>query len=86
MTRTVNGSSDRRLDAYNSLFPSFELGLWNAWILVIPMLVIFSFDVKDTTARESGAFQLTKNEKRILNAIPLIIVVSFVYAVFSLSN
>jgi len=65
-----------------SLIPAFELGLWNAWIFVIPMLINFFFDVRATAARESGDFQLTKKEKRILNAIPLTIIVSFVYAVF----
>jgi protein-S-isoprenylcysteine O-methyltransferase Ste14 len=65
-----------------ALTPAFELGLWNAWILVIPMLIIFFFDVKVTAARESGDFQLTRKEKRILNAIPLTMFVSFVYAVF----
>jgi protein-S-isoprenylcysteine O-methyltransferase Ste14 len=65
-----------------SLIPAFELGLWNAWIFVIPMLIIFFLDVKATTARESGDFQLTKREKRILNAIPLTIIISFFYAVF----
>lgn len=67
------------------LIPAFELGLWNAWILVIPMLLIFFFAVKVTSARESGeagAFQLTKKEKRVINAIFLPMVVSFVYAVF----
>jgi protein-S-isoprenylcysteine O-methyltransferase Ste14 len=65
-----------------SLLPAFELDLWNAWILVIPMLIIFFSDIRATVARESGDFQLTKKEKRILNAIPLPIVVSFIYAVF----
>ena len=65
-----------------SIIPEFELGLWNAWILVIPMLIIFFFDVKVTTARESGDFQLTTKEKRILNAIPLTMFISFFYAVF----
>ena len=65
-----------------SLIPAFELGLWNAWILVIPMVIIFFFDVRVTTARESGDFQLTRKEKRVLNAIPLTMFISFVYAVF----
>ena len=65
--------------------PAFELGLWNAWILVILMLIIFFFDVRVTAARESGKsgdFQLTKKEKIIMNAVFLPMVVSFVYAVF----
>ena len=55
-----------------SLIPEFELGLWNAWILVIPMLVTFFFDVRVTAARESGKsgdFKLTKKESIIMNAV-----------------
>jgi len=68
-----------------SPIPEFELGLWNAWILVIPMLIIFLFDVRATAARESGKagdFQLTRKEKIIMNAIFLPMVISFVYAIF----
>jgi len=68
-----------------SFMPAFELGVWNAWILVIPMLIIFFFDVRVTAARESGKsgdFQLTRKEKRLMNAVFLPMIVSFVYAVF----
>jgi len=68
-----------------SLVPEFELGLWNAWILVIPMLITFFFDVRVTAARESGKsgdFKLTKKENIIMNAVFLPMIVSFVYAVF----
>ena len=68
-----------------SVMPAFELGLWNAWILVIPMLIIFFFDVRATAARESGKsgdFQLTRREKQIMNAVFVPMIVSFVYAVF----
>jgi protein-S-isoprenylcysteine O-methyltransferase Ste14 len=68
-----------------SLVPAFELGLWNAWILVIPILVISFSDMRATASRESGKagdFQLTRKEKRIINAVFLPMVVSWVYAVF----
>ena len=68
-----------------SPIPELELGLWNAWILVVPMLIIFFFDIRATAARESGKsgdFQLTKKEKIIMNGIFLPLVISFVYAVF----
>ena len=68
-----------------SLIPEFELGLWNAWILVIPMLIIFFYTMKVTSVRESGEagdFELTKKEKRIITAVFLLIVVSSIYAVF----
>jgi len=68
-----------------SLIPEFALGLWNAWILVIPMLITFFFDVRVTAARESGKagdFKLTKRENIIMNAVFLPMIVSFVYAIF----
>jgi protein-S-isoprenylcysteine O-methyltransferase Ste14 len=68
-----------------ALMPAFEIGLWNAWIFVIPILVIAFSDMRVTAARESGQsadFQLTRKEKRIINAIFLPMVVSFIYAVF----
>jgi protein-S-isoprenylcysteine O-methyltransferase Ste14 len=68
-----------------SLIPAFELGLWNAWILVIPIIIISFSDMRATASRESGKagdFQLTRKEKRIINAVFLPMVVSWVYAVF----
>jgi len=68
-----------------SLIPEFELSLWNAWILVIPMLIILFSEMRATASRESGKardFQLTKKENRIIYAIFLGMVVSWVYAVF----
>ncbi len=68
-----------------SLVPAFEIGVWNAWILAIPLLVTMFSDMRVTATRESGQsgdFQLTIKEKRIINAIFLPMVLSFVYAVF----
>jgi protein-S-isoprenylcysteine O-methyltransferase Ste14 len=68
-----------------SFIPVFELGLWNAWILVIPVLIIMFSDMKATSIRESGKavdFQLTKKENRLTYVVFLPMFVSFVYAVF----
>jgi protein-S-isoprenylcysteine O-methyltransferase Ste14 len=68
-----------------SLIPAFELGLWNAWILVIPILIISFSDMRVTASRESGKagdFQLTRKENRLTYAVFLPMVVSWVYAVF----
>jgi protein-S-isoprenylcysteine O-methyltransferase Ste14 len=68
-----------------SLIPAFEFGLWNAWILVIPILIISFSDMRVTAARESGEagdFQLTKKENRLTYAVFLPMLVSWVYAVF----
>ena len=67
------------------LVPAFEIGIWNAWILVIPMLIIFFFDMRVTSAGESGQsgdFRLTTNEKRIINAFFVPLTLCLVYAVF----
>jgi protein-S-isoprenylcysteine O-methyltransferase Ste14 len=68
-----------------SLIPDFELGLWNAWILVIPMLIISFSDMRVTASREAGKagdFKLTRKENRLTYAVFLPMVVSWVYAVF----
>jgi protein-S-isoprenylcysteine O-methyltransferase Ste14 len=62
-----------------------ELGLWNAWILVVPMLIVLFSDMRATAARESGKegdFQLTRREKMLMNTIFLPMVISWVYSVF----
>jgi protein-S-isoprenylcysteine O-methyltransferase Ste14 len=68
-----------------ALIPAFEIGVWNAWIFVIPMLIVSFSDMRVTAARESGQpgdFKLTRKEKRIMNAVFLPMIVSFIYAVF----
>ena len=68
-----------------SLIPAFELGLWNAWLLVIPILLLSFSDMKVTAAREPtepADFQLTKKENRLTYAVFLPMVVSWFYAVF----
>ena len=71
-----------------SLIPAFELGLWNAWILVVPILILSFSDMKVTAARESGGkvepadFQLTKKENRLTYVVFLPMIASWVYAVF----
>ena len=68
-----------------ALIPAFEIGVWNAWIFVIPMLIISFSDMRVTAARESGQqgdFKLTIKEKRIINAVFLPMIGSFIYAVF----
>jgi protein-S-isoprenylcysteine O-methyltransferase Ste14 len=68
-----------------SVIPAFEIGLWNAWILVIPILIISFSDMRATASRESGKagdFKLTRKENRLTYAVFLPMVVSWVYAVF----
>lgn len=67
------------------LVPVFELGFWNAWIFVLPILIIMFSDMKVTSVRESGRagdFKLTRKESRLTYVVFLPMVASFVYAVF----
>jgi len=68
-----------------SLIPAFEIGLWNAWILTIPILIISFSDMGATASRESGKegdFKLTKKENTTANAIFLPMMICWVYTVF----
>ena len=68
-----------------SFIPAFELGLWNAWILIIPILIISFSDMRATASRESGKagdFKLTRKENRLTYAVFLPMVVSWFYAIF----
>ena len=68
-----------------TIIPAFEIGLWNAWILLIPMLIISFSDMAATASRESGKegdFKLTKKENRIANAFFLPMIISWVYTIF----
>jgi protein-S-isoprenylcysteine O-methyltransferase Ste14 len=67
------------------LIPAFKIGLWNAWILVIPILVLYLLSMRVTAARESGKsgdFKLTKKENTIVYTILFVMVISFIYAIF----
>jgi len=68
-----------------SLIPAFELGLWNAWILIIPILIVSFSDMRVTASRESGKagdFKLTRKENRLTYAVFLPMIISWIYAVF----
>jgi protein-S-isoprenylcysteine O-methyltransferase Ste14 len=68
-----------------SLIPAFELGLWNAWILFIPVLFIYLFAVKVISARESektGDFHLNRKETLVSHLPLLVMFIAFFYAIF----
>ena len=66
-----------------SFVPAFRLGLWNAWILVILLMVIFIFGSKILGKRGSGDYSgHTKREKMFGSITSLIQMGSIVYSVF----
>jgi len=66
-----------------SLTPEFELGLWNAWIFILPMIVISIFGSKILGKRGSGEVSsLTKRVKTANNLYLLMLVLLYVYSIF----
>jgi protein-S-isoprenylcysteine O-methyltransferase Ste14 len=66
-----------------SLVPEFELGFWNAWIFILPVIFLQIFGAKILGKRGSGEdWGHTKNEK-ILNIISsLIVLAPYAYSIF----
>jgi len=68
-----------------SLIPEFELGIWNAWILVLPIIVLSALLTKMLVKRESGKIQdsgLTNKERIIFTIHHLIFLASCAYTIF----
>ena len=66
-----------------SLVPAFELGLWNAWIFMLPMLAITIFGPRILGERECEEDPgLTKNEKIVANAGSILPFAMIAYSIF----
>ncbi len=68
-----------------SLMPPFKLGLWNAWILTLPLIILSIFVAKILVKRESGESpDLTNKEKIVFTAHHIIFLASIAYSIFLL--
>jgi protein-S-isoprenylcysteine O-methyltransferase Ste14 len=67
-----------------SLIPEFELGLWNAWIFIIPIFIIPHLILNKYKARGSAEEEkyYTKKEKRFSSILMVTIFASVIYSVF----
>jgi len=72
-----------------SLIPAFEIGLWNAWILMLYfplhpliMIVIDKLIGVGDINKKMGEVPYTGTEKKIFNSMMILIVLAFVYSVF----
>jgi protein-S-isoprenylcysteine O-methyltransferase Ste14 len=66
-----------------SLIPAFELGLWNAWIFIIPIIIISIFGSKILGKRESEeGSSVTKKAKTASNLYFSIVLLSYAYSIF----
>jgi protein-S-isoprenylcysteine O-methyltransferase Ste14 len=67
-----------------SFIPDFELGLWNAWIFIIPLIVYWFFGVKFLFSKrmpESPPLKRRK-DKIISNILVIAMFFSFFYSIF----
>ena len=66
-----------------SLIPAFELGLWNAWILILPIIIISFFGSKVLGKRESEEdSSVTKKAETASSLYFLILLLSYAYSIF----
>jgi protein-S-isoprenylcysteine O-methyltransferase Ste14 len=66
-----------------SLIPAFELGLWNAWIFILPIIIISILGPKILGKRASEeASSFTKKMKTVSNLSSLVVFLPFAYSIF----
>ena len=67
-----------------SLVPAFELGLWNAWIFIVPFIIYWFVGIKFLFSKrmpESPSLKKSKIEI-ISNMLVIIMFGSFIYSIF----
>ena len=66
-----------------SLVPEFELGLWNAWIFILPTIILSVVGSRVFGKRGAGAFSGRTRKERMLDSVGTVIIFAFwVYSVF----
>ena len=66
-----------------SLIPAFKLDFWNAWIFILPLLVLWlTFMQVNKKKMEDSKVELTRKEKKLFPVLQVTIFVSFIYSVF----
>ena len=64
-----------------SLIPTFELGFWNGWILVLPFLIFF-LSSQIVNKEKFGDTPFTDREKKFSNIYIVTLISSFIYPIF----
>jgi protein-S-isoprenylcysteine O-methyltransferase Ste14 len=66
-----------------SLIPAFELGLWNAWIFILPFIIISIFGSKILGKRESEEGSSVIKKVKTVNILYYsIMLLSYTYSIF----
>lgn len=65
------------------MIPAFELGLWNAWIFILPIIIVSIFGAKTLDRRkyEEGP-SVSKKSEILSNLYFLIALLSYAYSIF----
>ncbi len=64
-----------------SLLPAFELGFWNAWIFILPLLLI-NFSLMAVNKEKMDEGPLSEKEKRLSAITQVTLFGSWIYSVF----
>lgn len=68
-----------------SSIPAFEIGLWNAWLFILPFLLMSYGLSYLIVSREAALFiwpQYNKQEKRLMGIMMVTLAASWIYSVF----
>ena len=70
-----------------SIIPAFELGLWNAWIFILPMLFLMIIGNRLIRKRKMASLSeylsdFSKKEKILVTVSMIPILVSYFYSIF----
>ena len=72
-----------------SLIPAFEIGVWNAWILMLyfplhPLIMILTDKLVGVgnITKKMGSVPYNKTEKIIMNFSMILLVLAFIYSIF----
>jgi len=68
-----------------SLIPAFEIGLWNAWLLMLPLVLIpliMAPIKKGLFKKTESTASLSKTEKRLFVFSKVFLALSFLYSIF----
>jgi protein-S-isoprenylcysteine O-methyltransferase Ste14 len=66
-----------------SIIPDFELGLWNAWIFILPIIILSVIGSRILGKRGLGGFSGPTKKEKVLDIIGMVIIFAFyAYSIF----
>jgi protein-S-isoprenylcysteine O-methyltransferase Ste14 len=68
-----------------SAIPAFEIGVWNVWLLMLPLFLIpaiVSSVKKELFKKTESTANLSRREKRVFVVSKVVLVLAFLYSIF----